>query len=198
LTNPPAVYKARAKTQKEEKEGVAMPDKSVAVQGAKEPIDVKPVTFENLFERANTTFNAITKRAYDIFEKNGHSFGHELDHWFQAERELLHPLHLDVTESKEALDIKAEVPGFNEEDLQIDVEPRRLVISGKREAKKEEKKDKTVYSETCSDQIMRVIDLPADVETQKVSATLKNGILELHLPKTSKARSVRVEPEAAA
>jgi len=43
-----------------------------------------------------------------------------------------------------------------------------------------------------------VIDLPVTVEAEKTTATLKNGILELHLPKAAKARTVRVEPKAAA
>jgi len=72
------------------------------------------------------------------------------------------------------------------------------VISGKRETKKEEKKGETVYSESCSNQIMRLVDLPAEVETGKVTATLKNGVLELSLPKAAKARSIRVEPRVAA
>jgi len=175
-----------------------MAEKGAAVQLAKQPTTIAPLGVENLFERANNIFDAISRRAYDIFESNGRLFGRELEDWFRAERELLHPVHVHVTESGDALEVKAEVPGFNEKELEINVEPRRLVISGKRESKKEEKKGKTVYSEACSDQIMRMIELPADVETEKVTATLKNGVLELTLPKSTKARSVRIEPKAAA
>jgi HSP20 family protein len=175
-----------------------MAEKSTAVQVAKEPTSLRPVTSETVFDRANAVFDAIARRAYAIFENNGRSFGHHLDNWFQAETEFLHPVHIDVTESDDALEIKAEVPGFNEKELEINVEPRRLVISGKRDSRKEEKKGKTVYSESCSDQIMRVIALPAEVETQRVTATLKNGVLDLNLPKAVKGQSVRVEPKVAA
>lgn len=175
-----------------------MAEAATAVQTAKEPTSIKPVRPENMFERANEMFNTIARRAYEIFDTNGHPFGRDLEHWFQAEKELLHPVHMDVSETGEAFEVKAEVPGFSEKELQINVEARRLAISGKRESKKEEKKGKTICSETCSDQIMRVVDLPADVETDKVTATLKNGVLELHLPKAAKARSVRIETKAAA
>jgi HSP20 family protein len=175
-----------------------MAEKGTAVQVAKEPTALKPPAPESFFDRANAIFNAISQRAYDTFESNGRSLGHDLDHWFQAETEFLHPVHIDVTESGDALNIKAEVPGFNEKELEINVEPRRLIIGGKREGKKEEKKGKTIYSETCSDQIMRVVDLSADVETGKVTAALKNGVLELNLPKAVKVHSVRVEAKAAA
>jgi len=175
-----------------------MSEKGTAVQVAKQPATITPMPFENLFERANSMFNAISRRAYEIFEGKGHTFGRDLEDWFQAERELLHPVHIHVSESGNALEVKAEVPGFSEKELEIHVEPRRLVISGKRETKKEEKKGKTVYSETCANEIMRVIELPADVEAEKVTAILKNGVLDLNLPKAAKARTVRVEPKAAA
>jgi len=175
-----------------------MPENATAVQAAKEPTALKPVPPVSMIERVNAMFDAIAQRAYTIFENNGRSFGHELDNWFQAETELLHPVHVDISESGNAVNIKAEVPGFNEKELEINVEPNRLVISGKRESKKDEKKGKTVYSETCSDQIFRVIELPAEVETEKVTATLKNGILHLELPKAAQARAVRIEPKVAA
>jgi len=174
-----------------------MAAKALTVQVAKEQAPSKPLTFESLSARAEAIFDEISRRAFEIFEGNGRIFGHELEHWLQAERELLHPVHIQVSESGEALEVKAEVPGFTEKDLEVKVEPRRLVISGKRETKKEEKKGKTVYSETCSDQIMRVVDLPADVETEKFTATLKDGVLALSLPKSAKARTIRVEPKAA-
>ena len=174
-----------------------MAEALTAVQTAKEPTSIRPARPENLFERANEMFNTIARRAYEIFDTNGHTFGHDLEHWFQAEKELLHPVHINVTESDDALDIKAEVPGFNEKELEISVEPRRLMISGKRETSKEEKKGKTVYSETCANQVMRLIDLPAEVETEKVTAALKNGVLEVKLPKAAKPRTVRVQPKVA-
>lgn len=175
-----------------------MSEKGTAVQVAKQPANVTPMPTENLFERATSMFEAISRRAYEIFEGNGHLDGHDLEDWFRAERELLHPVHIAITESGDALEVKAEVPGFNEKELEINVEPRRLIITGRRETKKEEKKGKTLYSESCANEVMRVIDLPASVEADKVTATLKNGVLALHLPKAAKARTVRVEPKAAA
>jgi len=174
-----------------------MAEKSTAVQPAKEQALSKPAAFESLFDRADEVFDAISRRAYDIFEHEGHTAGGALRDWFQAEKELLHPVHINVTESDDALDIKAEVPGFNEKELEISVEPRRLMISGKRESSKEEKKGKTVYSETCANQVMRLIDLPAEVETEKVTAALKNGVLEVKLPKAAKPHTVRVQPKVA-
>jgi HSP20 family protein len=179
--------------------GDAMAEKTAtAVQIAREPTTVKPFKVESLAANMNSIIDAISRRAYEIFEGSGYAPGRELDNWFQAERELLHPVHIQVNESEDALEVQAEVPGFNEKELEVSVEPQRLVIRGNRETKAEGKKGKAVYSETCSDQILRIVDLPAEVETDKVAANLKNGVLELHLPKTAKARNVKVETKAAA
>ena len=174
-----------------------MSEKSLAVQRAEERSALKPVKFESLLDRMDDIFDRINKRAFEIFEGNGRVFGHEIDNWLKAEREFLHPVHIQLTESGESLDVQAELPGFDEKDLEINVEPRRVTISGKRETSKKEKKGKTVYSETGCDQILRVVDLPEEVETDKVTATLKNGVLALTMPKVAKSRSVRIHAKAA-
>jgi HSP20 family molecular chaperone IbpA len=54
-----------------------------------------------------------------------------------------------------------------------------------------------IYKEQCSTQIYRAIDLPAEVDASKVTATLKNGVLELSMPKAAKAIKVQIEQKAA-
>jgi HSP20 family protein len=173
-----------------------MTEKATAVQLTKQPTTLKPFA-PDFFERANSIFEEISRRAYEIFEGNGRMNCRDLDNWFQAERELLHPVHIQISESGETLEIKAEVAGFNEKELSISVEPRRLVITGKRETKREESQGKAIYSETCASEVMRVVELPVEVETERVTATLRNGILELSLPKAAKAKSIKVETRAA-
>ena len=85
------------------------------------------------------------------------------------------------------------MPGFNAKDLEIKVEPMRLSIAGRRETK-EEKNGRKIRSESCADQILRVIDLPREVDTTRVSANLKDGILIIDLPKAAHAKATRVEP----
>lgn len=171
---------------------------SVAVQRAEEkPVTITPV--ENLMDRIGKMSQAITRRAYEIFEGNGRRFGHDLEDWFKAEMDTLHPVHVTIAEAEDSLEVKAEVPGFNEKEIEVSVEPRRLTITGKREAeaRMEEKKSKTVYSEFCSNQILRIVDLPASVDAEKTSATLKNGVLQLTMPKTAKAKTIEIKPKAA-
>jgi HSP20 family protein len=157
----------------------------------------KPLKFSTLMEQMEATFSALARRAYEIFDGNGRPMGRDLDHWFQAEREMLHPVNVKITETEGALEVKAEVPGFNEKELEIGVEPRKLAITGKRETSKEEKKGKAVYTESSSDQLLRIIELPAEVDAAKAAATLKNGVLEITLPKVVAAQPERVQPKVA-
>ena len=168
---------------------------ATAIKRAEEP--TKVVKFTSLFDQLEDTFNALTRRAYEIFDLNGRIFGRDLDNWLQAERELLHPVALNITETDGAFTVKAEVPGFTEKEIEVAVEAGRVTITGQRESSKEEKKGKTVCAESRSDQVLRIVNLPAEVEADKVTATLKNGVLELTLPKVAKTQPVRIRPKAA-
>jgi HSP20 family protein len=156
------------------------------------PSDEHNQFFEDLLDLNDL----VQRRAFEIFEDNGRAFGHELDHWIRAESEFLHPLHIGVTEFPESFTVRADVPGFKEKDLQINVEPRRVTITGKREKKQESKTGKTIYSESCSDQILRSVDLPAAVDVKKVKVTVKDGVLELALTKAELSKHDGAEPAA--
>jgi len=168
-----------------------------ALQTVKAPVPVKQSTTDDVFDRIQKTYDSIARRAFEIFDSNGRWLGHELEDWFRAESELLHPVHLEITETEEKLAVRAEVPGFTNKDLTIDVEPQRLTIAGKHVAQEENKKGKTVYSERCAKEILRVVHLPAEVDSSKVNATLKDGVLNIEMPKVAQAKTIRVEPKVA-
>lgn len=174
-----------------------MPEKSLATQQVREITPFKFEEVEKVFDRMQKTYESIGRRAFELFESNGRVFGRDLEDWFKAEKELLHPVHINISETEEELQVKAEVPGFSAKELEVSVEPRRLTITGKRETKEERKEGKTVYSEHCANQILRVVDLPAEVDKAKVTARLKDGFLELALPKAASAKKVPIETKAA-
>lgn len=168
------------------------PQSATAMQPVK-AVPVKQTGQTNIFDRLEEVHNSIARRAFEIFDRNGRWPGRELDDWLRAESELLHPMHLELTESDNNLTVRAEVPGFNAKELEINVEPRRLTITGKRETKEETKKGKTVFSELCANEMLRVVDLPAEVDISDVSANVKDGILNIKMTKTGTPKSVRVE-----
>jgi HSP20 family protein len=173
------------------------PQAATAMQPAKTPLAVKQPATGDVVDRIQHIYDSIARRAFEIFDNNGRWFGHDLEDWFRAESELLHPIHLEMAESDDNLTVRAEVPGFSTKEIELNVEPRRLTIAGKHEAHEEGKKGKTIYSERFANEILRIVDLPMEVDSSKVSAILKDGLLNIELPKAAHAKPVRIEPKAA-
>ena len=175
-----------------------MAGKHLAVKSEEHIAPFKVTEFEKIFDRMREMQETISRRAFELFEKGGKIFGRDLDDWFKAESELLHPVNISIEDTDEGLKVEAEVPGFKAEDLEVSVEPYRLTIAGKREAEKEEKKKgKTVYSERSAERILRVVDLPVKVNTENVSAVLKDGVLEFTMLKAVPAKKITIETKAA-
>jgi HSP20 family protein len=176
-----------------------MGDTATAVQRTKnkEPVAVRTTTPEAFIDQMRQAFDAISRRAFEIFDGNGRLGGHDIEDWLKAENELFHPVHVDIADSGETITVQAEVPGFNETELRVTVEPARLTISGKREFGKEENKDKTVHSDICSNELFRLVELPAEVDVGNVTATLRDGMLQLTMPK-SKPQTVDIKAQLAA
>src|SRR5487761_1263731 len=137
-------------------------------------------------------FEKLSDHVQELLEHNGYSHGRDLDHWLDAEKEMLHPLPVELTETDDTLTLRAEVPGFRAEDLELSVEPRRLAISGKRETREETKSRRTIYHEHLSNQICRSVELPIVVDPSRADATIRDGVLELSMPKAPRARQLRV------
>jgi HSP20 family protein len=151
------------------------------------------VEAEKLFEQMKEFSQSVARRAYEYFEARGREFGHDLDDWFRAESELMRHVPVEVKEADGQVTVRAEVPGFSANEIKISVEPQRLAISGKSEKTTEEKKERTSLSEFHSNQFCRELRLPAEVEPDKTTAVLKDGILELVFAKAAESKPVAVE-----
>jgi len=169
-----------------------MKEQGSAAQPAREIIPVKKEVGE-ILGHIQKLSGQVARRADEIFEENGRKIGLDMAHWFQPEAELLRPIHLRVFESPDAITVRAEVPGFGARNLEVRAEPRRITITGNRKIEENREARKAVYFERCSDQILRILDLPAEVNVEKAVATLKDGILELEMPKTLVAKTVPIE-----
>ncbi|MBZ5526217.1 MAG: Hsp20 family protein [Acidobacteriia bacterium] len=157
-------------------------------------IATSPKGPKDVFEQMTEWSNRIAKRAFEIFENNGFLSGRDLENWLAAERELLKPVAVEVKEKKDEFLVTAEVPGFEPKDLEIQIEGPRLVIKGKQDFTREEKNKEgaVVYTERKAKQLYRVIDLPGAVLDEKVEAEIKNGVLELKLPKAQKSTPIKI------
>ena len=175
-----------------------MPEKSAtAVQTATSRPPVKSARIEGSLERLEYLSDVISRRAFELYEKEGRVDGQHLRHWLEAEREVLHPVDMKLEEADGEFVVRAELPGFTASDIEIDVEPRRVIITGKRELREEDKQGDAVYVEQRSDEIFRTMDLPAEVDVLKVTAMLKDGVLTVQLPKAAATKTALADSKTA-
>jgi HSP20 family protein len=152
---------------------------------------------DTLAEHMGQMSAAIARRAYELFEARGFEDGHDWQDWFRAESELLAPVPVKVAETDQELHVRAEVPGFTDKDVEVRVEPRRLIICGKKQQTSEQDKGRAVRKVEKSDEFVRVVDLPHEIDPDKVRATLENEMLTITLRKVNPSTKTPVGIKAA-
>ena len=102
---------------------------------------------------------------------------------------------LDVAEDNEKMTITAELPGLKKEDVQIKVRDGVLTLSGEKKFEEETKKDNYYRIERSYGNFARSFTLPNTVDSNKIEAAMKDGILKVSIPKKpeAKEREVKVE-----
>ena len=164
---------------------------AVAMKPIQQTAEPEMVAMTAPSEPMNALSESIAHRAFEIFQSRGRTDGGDLEDWYRAEAELFHTAHVHLYESDDSLAVSAEVPGFTAEELSISVEPSRLTITGTR-ATNHKSMRRVLYCDVCADRIFRSMGLPVEVDPKKATAALRNGVLELALPKSVSARAIEV------
>ena len=99
---------------------------------------------------------------------------------------------VDISETEDALEVKAELPGIRPEDVDISVTDDRLTIQGQRKEEKETKEKAVHRTERRYGSFYRSIALPAGTNAEQVSAVSENGVITITLPKAPEAKAKRV------
>jgi len=100
---------------------------------------------------------------------------------------------LDVTQDKENLYVKVELPGMKKEDIDISLHDGQLILSGERKEEKKSEEGETFRSERFFGKFRRTIALPSEVDASGVKATYRDGILHVELPKAEEAKPKQIE-----
>jgi HSP20 family molecular chaperone IbpA len=160
-----------------------------------------PVTFvpaHVLIERGKEIHKLIERRAYEIYGRRGRAHGFDVDDWLWAESELLHPCRHNLKESPEAMVLQAELPGiFTVDQLEVSIEPRRLMVSGVREVEAIHGDSSGCHVQREAQRIFRVHDLPFTVDPSKTIASLKDECLEIVMPKAAVASKAAKQKKSA-
>ena len=102
---------------------------------------------------------------------------------------------MDVQETDQEYLVKADLPEVKKEDVKVDIQEGVLTIEGERKQEKEEKNKKFHRIERSYGKFVRRLAMPGDVDAQKAAAEFKEGVLQVHLPKsaTSKPRAIDIK-----
>jgi HSP20 family protein len=169
-----------------------------AIQTAGTPAIFKLLSEDRFFKRMADLHELVSRRAYELFTEGGFRNGRDLENWVRAESELLKSIPLEVFETEDAIIVRAQLPAYSAKEIEIHVEPQRLFISGQQREESEEKKGNVIHSGQRSNRIFRSMNLPAQIDPEKVRATLGNGELRIELPKVKAGEKVSIAAKAAA
>jgi len=114
-----------------------------------------------------------------FFERRPQLLAEEQGEWLPA---------LDLAETANEFVVKAEIPGLDSKDIDISLSDNMLTIKGEKKQEREEKEENYHFIERSYGSFFRSIQLPGEVNQQKITTSYKNGILKIHLPKSEEAK----------
>jgi HSP20 family protein len=148
--------------------------------GLKELIKTEKPRYMAPFEEMERWFENVLRRPYSLAS-------HIWPDMKLGEFETVAP-HVDIFEEGNELVFKADVPGLEKKDIDVQISENFLTISGCRE--KEEKVERENYYsyERFHGSFFRRFELPYDVDAEKIKAHLDKGVLEVRVPKSEEAK----------
>ncbi len=146
------------------------------LKGTKELMKVEKPRYVSPFEEMERWFEEAWRRPFSFLAPRWHGVGTE-------EFETVLP-PVDIYEEGKELVLRADLPGLEKKDVDINITTNILTISGER--KKEEKTEKGGYYtyERTHGSFFRRFELPVGIDVDKIKAHMDNGVLEVRLPKT--------------
>jgi HSP20 family protein len=100
---------------------------------------------------------------------------------------------LDVVEENDRFLIKVDLPGFNKNDIKVNLDDNILTIECTREEEKTQKEKNYLRTERFYGKFSRSVSLPNTIDANRISAEYKNGVLTLNLPKKEEARPKTID-----
>ena len=100
---------------------------------------------------------------------------------------------LDVSETKQSVVVKGEMPGIDPKDIDISYSDGVLTIKGEKRQEQEEKDENYHVVERRYGSFSRSIRLPHEIQSDKIKASYKNGVLKISLPKSEEAKKKEIK-----
>ena len=135
---------------------------------------------ESIFGEVEQMHDRIMKRAFELFDGSGHSFGTELDDWLAAERELVWRPPVELTEKDNEFSLRIAAPGLDPMNIDIEVTPECLLVKAETLHEHDEDRGRVHASEFESGKLFRLIQFPKTINPDKIKVEFNNGVLQVH------------------
>jgi HSP20 family protein len=100
---------------------------------------------------------------------------------------------VDIVDRGTEIVVRADLPGMEQKDIQIELQDGVLTIRGERKESREQEGDNYRWSERWDGTFLRAITLPTGVDAAKIQAQFKNGVLEVKMPKKQESTPKKIE-----
>jgi HSP20 family molecular chaperone IbpA len=135
----------------------------------------------SLRREMETLQDRIRERAYGIFEQRGD--GAALDHWLEAERDLMVTPESDLVEKDSSFELNVALDDFEADDLRVSALPGALIVQGFLGNKRTTDEDGMRGFEASGKTLCAQIDLPVAIDVDRVTARFDSGVLRVTAPK---------------
>lgn len=125
----------------------------------------------------------VRHKAFDLFEESGRPHGHDVNHWLEAERQLISVPRYELLETASEIDVRIEIPGFDAEEIEIIALPEALLVKAEAGPEHEKREGVVRYTEFDDRSLFRRIALPTPIDVTGATARLDRGILSIAAPK---------------
>jgi HSP20 family protein len=155
--------------------------------GAKEVREMALVRWDPV--RELDSFQSDMNRLFDGFfgRREGTAGSGYARRWIPA---------MDLVETEDELVLRADLPGLDRDDIEIEVKDNVLTVSGERRAEHEDKGEGFYRVERASGRFSRSLDLPQGIDPSGVKANFDRGVLEVRIPRPEERKPTRVEIQA--
>jgi HSP20 family molecular chaperone IbpA len=138
---------------------------------------------EALWVRMKTITDEIRERAFGLFELRCGTHGSDIDDWLHAEREMVFAPRAELLESKDLFRVRVAMPGFDAADVEVCATPESLIIQAEAAHAHDGEEGDVHFCEFSGKKLFRRVDLPARINSGRVTASLEKGILQVNAPK---------------
>jgi HSP20 family protein len=144
-----------------------------------------------IFNEFEKIADRIRMQAYKLFAHRGAGDGRALDDWLAAEREFCWPA-AEFAESDGQYSLKVALAGFDAKEIAVTATRREIMVKAAHKHELSGGDAVLKWSDFRSNDVFRRVELPEDVDVDRISASLNNGLLEITAPKSKSAAAESV------